>query len=240
MIAKRVFLETLPFMEGRNGPMLPTASDRDRLDKLLALADSDRDAEAIAALRAARDVLSRSGLRLVDVWRIAVSSNEFGDAGTGHEPGGSLGWALDSAHEEVTRLHAVIAGLEDRLAEAQAALQETRIDTRQASAPEPSSAEGVDRLLDGFRRLERRLSADTKAGRRHADIRDAVLSHLEDPETSRLSNREIARRIGVSPQTVCNWRRRITEGQSGSPSEALVTRNGRTYRMRVDRIGRRS
>lgn len=42
--------------------------------------------------------------------------------------------------------------------------------------------------------------------RSNADIRRAVLSMLyESPE---LSDREIARRIGVSPQTVNNWRRR--------------------------------
>lgn len=44
--------------------------------------------------------------------------------------------------------------------------------------------------------------------RSNADIRAAVLSMLDTkPE---LSDREISRRIGVSPQTVSNWRKRVS------------------------------
>ena len=34
---------------------------------------------------------------------------------------------------------------------------------------------------------------------------------LTDPETGKLSNREIARRLGVSPQSVSNWRRLLAK-----------------------------
>jgi len=223
--------------------MLPTETDRERLGKLLALADSDRDAEALAALRAARDLLSRNGLSLADVWQVASASRDGARQGAAMAESDSLGWALDTAHEEVTRLHGVIADLERRLAEAHGELEATKR-SAPAAAPPPEDArarpdDGVDRLLERFRRLEQRIAADGKAGRRQTDIRDAVLAYLEDPETASLSNREIARRVGVSPQTVCNWRRRMADSLGMPPDETLVERNGRTYRMRVGRIGRR-
>jgi hypothetical protein len=67
-----------------------------------------------------------------------------------------------------------------------------------------------------------RVSADIKAlremyetsdeirrmSRSNAEVRKAVLSMLDaNPE---LSDREISRRVGVSPQTVGNWRKRVS------------------------------
>lgn len=47
-----------------------------------------------------------------------------------------------------------------------------------------------------------------RMSRTNAEVRKAVLSMLDsNPE---LSDREISRRVGVSPQTVGNWRKRVT------------------------------
>ena len=48
------------------------------------------------------------------------------------------------------------------------------------------------------------------------DRRRAVLAALVDPVTSALSAREIARRVGVSPTTVGNLRRRVRQAGEGS------------------------
>ncbi|WP_460020695.1 helix-turn-helix domain-containing protein [Magnetospira thiophila] len=48
--------------------------------------------------------------------------------------------------------------------------------------------------------------------RTNAEKREAVLEFLRDPEKSDLSDREIARQVGVSPQTVSNWRKRLADG----------------------------
>ncbi|NBB82888.1 MAG: winged helix-turn-helix transcriptional regulator, partial [Alphaproteobacteria bacterium] len=110
-----------------------------------------------------------------------------------------------------------------------------------ARPPDPVPADGrevgrerLDELLDRFRRLERRLAGDG-VGRRQADIRSAVLAYLEDPETRHLSNREIARRLGISPQTVSNWRNRLGD----EPADRVVRRGGRTFRMQTSNIGKR-
>ncbi len=70
--------------------------------------------------------------------------------------------------------------------------------------------------------------------------RAAVISHLCDTERSRWSDREIARACGVSPQTVGNWRRKLSGefGQS-DPDETsrIYHRGGRTHVMNTARIG---
>ena len=68
-----------------------------------------------------------------------------------------------------------------------------------------------------------------------------MLALLRDPVTTSLSNREIARRCGLAPQTVCNWRNRLVSafGAEGAPLR-VVTRAGRTYRMNTRRIGKRA
>jgi DNA-binding NarL/FixJ family response regulator len=90
--------------------------------------------------------------------------------------------------------------------------------------------------------LERELaSARPKAEPSAAEKRRTMLALLRDPETGSLSNREIARRCGVAPQTVCNWRNRLVSafGAEGAP-QRVVTRAGRTYKMNTRRIGKRA
>ncbi|MCK8783574.1 hypothetical protein M0638_04160 [Roseomonas sp. NAR14] len=52
------------------------------------------------------------------------------------------------------------------------------------------------------------LAGESGPARTATARREAVLRLLDDPETAALADREIARRVGVSPQTVGNLRRR--------------------------------
>ncbi len=70
-----------------------------------------------------------------------------------------------------------------------------------------------DKFIKQFRNDVGFLSNGVQVGRKvpftNAKKRDAVLEHLKCPERSLLSDREIARIVGVSPQTVNNWRKRL-------------------------------
>lgn len=73
--------------------------------------------------------------------------------------------------------------------------------------------EDQDRFIKQFRHDIGFLSKGVQVGRQtpftNAKKRDAVLEYLKCPERSLLSDREIARIVGVSPQTVNNWRKRL-------------------------------
>src|SRR5690606_32284088 len=71
--------------------------------------------------------------------------------------------------------------------------------------------------------------------RTNDDERRAVLTLLNDPEWAAWSDREIARRCGVSHQTVSNIRPSVKNGQM--EAERTVTRNGTTYQQNTANIG---
>lgn len=80
--------------------------------------------------------------------------------------------------------------------------------------------EDQDRFIKQFRNDIGFLSDGVQVGQQapftNAKKRDAVLEYLKCPERSLLSDREIARIVGVSPQTVNNWRKRLNV-QFGRP-----------------------
>lgn len=90
---------------------------------------------------------------------------------------------------------------------------------RQWIEPEAGGLDPFDeRLRQDFKILrakyEARPVADTPTRRTNADKRSDVLSMMDaNPD---LSDREISRRCGVSPQTVCNWRHKRAEGASAA------------------------
>lgn len=70
--------------------------------------------------------------------------------------------------------------------------------------------------------------------------RASVIGHLCDPELSRWSDRAIARACGVSPQTVGNWRKKLSDDGGTMESDTTVRlflRDGRTHAMETRRIG---
>ncbi len=98
----------------------------------------------------------------------------------------------------------------------------------------------IDALLADVDRLATR-SGDGSVPplrRSNADKRRDVMEFLRDRERRQWSNREIASQAGVSPQTVANLRKRLSDqtGQSFSTRRA-VFRNGKFFTMSTAKIG---
>ena len=70
--------------------------------------------------------------------------------------------------------------------------------------------------------------------------RAAVVAQLCDPETSKWSDRAIAKACGVSPQTVSNWRHKLSDYSEQTGPEArerIYRRGGNVHRMKIKKIG---
>jgi DNA-binding Lrp family transcriptional regulator len=102
------------------------------------------------------------------------------------------------------------------------------------------SQELAEIVLQDLAGMDRRLETTDPARQSTAERRERVLAHLRHPEDSRLSDREIARRVGVSPQTVNNWRRRLRgEGCETGVGDRIARRGPTQYWMKTERIGKR-
>jgi hypothetical protein len=143
----------------------------DRFAKVLALAGSNMDGEALAALRKARVMLAAAGLSFTDV---ALS---IGKAG-GH-PG-------HSGEVERLRRQLVLAEVDLDVCRKEIEDYKQKLKQLQGERSRAGSATNLRRSL---------------AARMRAVFGDARLSKLGD--------RELARRTGISPQAVGNWRRRL-------------------------------
>ncbi len=88
----------------------------DKLSKVLALADSGHDGEAIAALRAARSMLHSDGLNLSGVLQTAIAERR-------NEVVQQRGGVVTSLQKEVVQLQFQIAKLQRDLREQQAETQ---------------------------------------------------------------------------------------------------------------------
>jgi hypothetical protein len=146
----------------------------DRFAKVLALAGSNMDGEALAALRKARVMLADAGLSFID---LALS---IGKAG-GH-PGHS---------GEVERLRR------------QLVLAEVDLDVCR------KEIEDYKQQLKQLQCERSRAGSATNLRRSLAAIETRMRAVLGDARLSKLSDRELARRSGMSPQAVGNWRRRL-------------------------------
>src|SRR5262249_41920028 len=133
--------------------------DISRFVKVLALAGSNADGEALAALRTAQRMLCSANMSFTDV----AQSLENGMP------------ASDNS-DELARLRA-------ELADAVKLIRAYRKE--------------LDQL-----RARRAASTGTNLKRTRAEIAATMRGILNDPRLSRLSDREIARRTGLSPQSV--------------------------------------
>ena len=68
--------------------------------------------------------------------------------------------------------------------------------------------------------------------------RRAVETLLNDEEWGKWSDREIARRCGVSPQTVVNIRSENLTVQNGQSERQYTTKHGTPATMRTGKIGK--
>ncbi|WP_377808095.1 hypothetical protein ABNQ38_22225 [Azospirillum sp. A29] len=185
--------------------------DPDKLAKVLAMAESEHQGEALSALRAARIMLSRAGLSFRDLAERArtpvspapeppptVHPSEPAPAPAPPPPPDEL---VRGLRRQVKDLELELATLRRQLDKAAGDADRQR---EEADRWRTLARETAEKLWDMGKALERKHS-------RHADTdkRRAVLELLQDPGSALLSDREIARRVGVSPHDVAHWRRRM-------------------------------
>ncbi|MBK1842032.1 hypothetical protein JHL17_32005 [Azospirillum sp. YIM B02556] len=186
--------------------------DPDKLAKVLAMAESEHQGEALSALRAARIMLSRAGLSFRDLAErarmpvppvpepppVAQPSAAPAGAPAPQPPPDEL---VRGLRRQVKDLELELATLRRQFDKAAGDADRQR---EEADRWRTLARETAEKLWDMGKALERKHS-------RHADTdkRRAVLELLQDPGSALLSDREIARRVGVSPHDVGHWRRRM-------------------------------
>lgn len=110
---------------------------------------------------------------------------------------------------------------------------------------EAHSRAGNDKIWANVRQGTRRdavlasVGANANHGlrRTNEDKKRAAMTLLTDDEWSKWSDRQIAKQLGISPQSVNNYRKEIPSSQNGQITERTVTRGGTTYTMKVENIG---
>lgn len=77
--------------------------------------------------------------------------------------------------------------------------------------------------------------------RTNEDKGRAVQAALTHPKGTSLSDRQIAQHVGVDHTTVLRWRERLSaSGAIHQTDTRTATRGGKTYEMKVEKIGRRT
>ncbi len=155
-------------------------------------------------------------------------------------PSATLGPAMEARRRVIERLllsELPAAGFADL--RCRAMFLRHRHDIELSYDPE-ANAPLIDTLLADVDRLATR-SGDGRVPplrRSNADKRRDVMEFLRDRERRQWSNREIASQAGVSPQTVANLRRILSDksGQRFSP-QRTVFRSGKFFTMRTANIG---
>lgn len=181
--------------------------DPDKLAKVLAMAESEHQGEALSALRAARIMLSRAGLSFRDL-------AERARPGAPPEPSPTVvvtpatpaqppppDQLVQGLRRQVRDLELELATLRRQLDKATGDADRHRDDSDRWRT---LARETAEKLWDMGKALESNHSRHTNGDRRRA-----VLDLLQDPASALLSDQEIARRAGVSPHVVGHWRRRL-------------------------------
>lgn len=76
--------------------------------------------------------------------------------------------------------------------------------------------------------------------RSNGDKQRAIQAALKHPKSAGLSDREIAKHVGVGNKCVSDWRNKLSVSltQIESPLTRTAVRNGKPYQIRVDNIGK--
>lgn len=180
--------------------------DPDKLAKVLAMAESEHQGEALSALRAARIMLSRAGMSFKDLAAGARPARvepppEPPRPAAPPDRAPPPDQLVQGLRRQVGDLEREIAHLRRALDKANGELDRQRDETGRWRA---LARETAEKLWDLGKALERR-----HAGPNAKDRRRAVLEMLQDPGAAQLSDNEIARRAGASPQAVAKFRRRL-------------------------------
>ncbi len=172
-----------------------------RLAKVLALMASPIDGEALAAARMVLSLLRSQGIASDDFAQILGS------------PAGPAPLGRGTASEG--KVHA----LETRLSAANATIKALKAELSHWQSKVWDAASVVADLEDRLNQAEKRETTEpvdpspvapiAELPRTHKQKSAAIKTLLTDPKTGALSDRELARRLLVSPQTIGNWRRRL-------------------------------
>jgi DNA-binding transcriptional MerR regulator len=199
--------------------------DPEKFAKVLALADSDHQGEAQSALRAARIMLARVGLTFRDLALIARRG--YGGLGpAAPEPPPPPSVSVVSADDEQQRRH--VAALEARIEELEFALTRQRAELarqrQDAKRWHKLAQDTAERLWDIGKVLETRRT-------NHAvpDKRRTLIDLLRDPAAAGWSNREVARRTGMSIHAVAYWRWRLAVTDRQQRLSKALPRSRRLY-----------
>ncbi|WP_035693760.1 hypothetical protein [Azospirillum halopraeferens] len=182
--------------------------DPDKLAKVLAMAESEHQGEALSALRAARIMLSRAGLTFRDLATAARPRPEPAEAAARADTAPQPPVKPPPADQVVPGLRRQVADLERELSalrrQLDKAVGEAEKQRDETERWKTLARETAEKLWDVGKALERRSMRHTPLEKRRA-----ILDHLRDPGSAALSDHEIARRVGTSPQVVAHWRRRL-------------------------------
>lgn len=182
--------------------------DPDKLAKVLAMAESDHQGEALSALRAARIMLARAGMSFRDLARgarpvPAAAEAAFAGASPSAPPDRPPppDQLVQGLRRQVRDMELEIAGLKRQLEKTSGDVERHR---DEADRWRRLARETAEKLWDLGKALERKHSRHTSA-----DKRRAILDQLQDPGSALLADHEIARRVGTSAKLVAHWRRRL-------------------------------
>lgn len=180
--------------------------DPDKLAKVLAMAESEHQGEALSALRAARIMLSRAGMSFKDLAAGARPTRaepqpEPPRPAAPPDRAPPPDQVVQGLRRQVGDLEREISHLRRALDKVNGELDRQRDETGRWRT---LARETAEKLWDLGKALERR-----HAGASVKDRRRAVLEMLQDPGGAQLSDNEIARRVGASPQSVAKYRRRL-------------------------------
>ena len=209
------------------------AMDPEKFAKVLALAESDHHGEAQSALRAARIMLARSGLTFRDLATMARTSGSFPTAPAEHAafvPTNVPGAGEETWRKKVRDLEARIRELEHSVDTQNAELIRQRGETKRWHL---LARETAEKLWDVGQALEsKRVRADVAV-----DKRKQLVEMLRDPATYDWSDREIARRLGVTPNAVSYWRWRIAITDRARLQGKVALRGRRLVQRFADGVG---
>ncbi len=203
--------------------------DRSKFEKVLARTTSDADGEALSAFRRVRRMLHDAGVDLNDVLLTVIESEP--EIPPEPEDRSFEDWAsIQSAEHRKPRGRRQTDQLESKIRGLEAALERKaheadelreKLQAQQKSfhsrlkTLERDNANTIEGLQKTIKVLNERLSSVVHinaAANTRLDPQDEAIRYLKDPAKSRLSDMDIARRVGLSPHRIAILRQRMAKG----------------------------
>ena len=200
------------------------AMDPEKFAKVLAMAESDHHGEAQSALRAARIMLARAGMTFRDLAAMAKVPDQAAFVPTNVPGAGEDTW-----RRKVRELEARIRELENTVETQDTELIRQRGETKRWHL---LARETAEKLWDVGQALETKRERAVVA----SDKRKQLIETLRDPAGFELSDREIARRIGVTPNAVSYWRWRIAAVDRARLQSRVALRGRRLAQRLADGV----